>query len=199
MPAARRVTFYHSPHTRSTGTLALLRELGADYELRVLNMKAGEQRQPAYLAINPMGKVPALVHGETLITEQPAVFIYMGDLYPETGLAPQMGDPLRGAYLRWLAFYGSSYEPALIDKALKRDAPPVGMCPYLLGERFTVADVLWGTAIDWTMRFGLVPDLPVLKAYVERMNARPSLVWAREKDAELEAGFAAAANPTPGP
>ena len=70
--------------------------------------------------------------------------------------------------------------------------------PYLLGERFTVADVLWGTAIDWTMRFGLVPDLPVLKAYVERMNARPSLVWAREKDAELEAGFAAAANPTPG-
>ena len=130
MPAARRVTFYHSPHTRSTGTLALLRELGADYELRVLKMKAGEQRQPAYLAINPMGKVPALVHGETLITEQPAVFIYMGDLYPETGLAPQMGDPLRGAYLRWLAFYGSSYEPALIDKALKRDAPPVGMCPY---------------------------------------------------------------------
>jgi glutathione S-transferase len=73
MNGNRKVTLYHSPNTRSSGSLTLLEELGAPYELHVLNMKAGEQRQPAYLAINPMGKVPALRHGDALITEQVAV------------------------------------------------------------------------------------------------------------------------------
>lgn len=205
----RRITFFHSPNTRSSGILALLRELGADYEMKVLNMKAGEQREPAYLAINPMGKVPAIMHGETLVTEQPAIVIYLGDLYPESRLAPQMGDPLRGAYLRWLVFYGSSYEPALVDRAMKHEASSKGLSPYgdfdtmlatlvaqlekgpwLLGERFTAADVLWGSALGWTLKFGLVPDLPVLRAYAERVNARPALVWAREQDAELAAAQA---------
>jgi glutathione S-transferase len=93
MNGNRKVTLYHSPNTRSSGSLTLLEELGAPYELHVLNMKAGEQRQPAYLAINPMGKVPALRHGDALITEQVAIFLYLADLFPEVGLAPPIGDP----------------------------------------------------------------------------------------------------------
>jgi glutathione S-transferase len=110
-----RVTFFHAPQSRSGGTRALLEELGADYDLHPLNLKNGEQRQSAYLAINPMGKVPAIRHGDALITEQPAVYIYLADLYADAALAPPIGDPLRGPYLRWLVFYGSCFEPAVTD------------------------------------------------------------------------------------
>jgi len=202
------LTLHHCPNTRSSGALVLLEELGAPYRVQVLNMKAGEQRQPAYLAINPMGKVPALTHGDALVTEQVAVFLYLADLFPQAGLAPAIGDPLRGPYLRWMAFYGSSFEPALIDKSRKLEPVSPGMlpygdydtmlntlrdqldkAPYLLGERFSAADVLWGTALRWTMMFGLVPDLPVLKAYAERVNNRPAALRARSKDAELAKAF----------
>ena len=198
------LTLHHSPNTRSTGALILLEELGAPFRLHLINMKAGEQRQPAYLAINPMGKVPAITHGEALITEQVAVFLYLADLFPQAGLAPAIGDPLRGPYLRWMAFYGSCFEPALIDKAHKREPAAPSMSPYsdydtmlktltdqlgkgsyLLGERFTAADVLWGTALSWTVQFGLVPELPVIKAYMARVNTRPAVLRARAKDAEL--------------
>jgi len=197
------VTLHHSPNTRSTGALILLEELGAPYQLHVMNMKAGENRQPAYLAINPLGKVPAITHGDALVTEQVAVFLYLADLFPAKGLAPAIGDPLRGPYLRWMAFYGSSFEPALIDKSQKHVPSPamapygdydttvatvidqLEKGPYLLGERFSAADVLWGTALRWTTMFGLMPDPPVVKAYIERVGSRPAVVRAREKDAEL--------------
>ncbi|MDB5854243.1 MAG: gstA1 [Herminiimonas sp.] len=202
----RHVTLFHSPNTRSTGTRILLEELGADYELHVLNMKAGEHRKPAYLAINPMGKVPAILHGDALVTEQPAIFLYLADLYPEAGLAPAIGDPLRGPYLRWMVFYGSCFEPAVVDRAMKREPAPASTAPYgdydtmlstltqqlakgpyLLGERFTALDVLWGTALRWTVGFKLVPELPEIMAYVERINARPASIQVRESDAELAA------------
>ena len=203
------LTLHHSPNTRSTGALILLEELGAPYQLHLLNMKAGEQREPAYLAINPMGKVPALTHGDALVTEQVAVFLYLADLFPAAGLAPAIGDPLRGPYLRWMAFYGSCFEPALIDKAQKREPATPSMSPYsdydtmlktltdqlargpyLLGERFSAADVMWGTALSWTVTFGLVPELPVIKAYMDRINTRQAVLRARAKDAELAKGFA---------
>src|SRR2546423_7029720 len=102
----RRVTFYHCPNTRSSGTFTLLEELGAPYDLKVMNMNAGEQRAAPFLAINPMGKVPAIVHGDAVITEQPAIYLYLADLFPEAKLAPPVGHPLRGPYLRWMVFYG---------------------------------------------------------------------------------------------
>ena len=204
---APEVTLHHSPNTRSTGALILLEELGVPYQLHVMNMKAGEHRQPAYLRVNPMGKVPAITHGDALVTEQGAVFMYLADLFPEAGLAPPIGDPLRGPYLRWMVFYGSSFEPALIDRSQKH-VPPPSMAPYgdydttiatlvgqlekgdyLLGERFSAADVLWGTALRWTTMFGLVPELPVIKAYIERVGARPAVARARAKDAELAKQF----------
>jgi len=211
MTDENRPTLFHSPNTRSTGALLLLEELRAPYELRVLNMKAGEQRQPAYLAINPMGKVPAVLHNGALITEQVAVYIYLADLFPEARLAPDIGDPMRGPYLRWLAFYGSSFEPAVVDRALKREPGTPAMSPYgdfdtvlntvvtqlrpgpwLLGERFTAADVLWGTALTWMTGFGLVPLRPEIQSYIDRVNARPAVARVKAKDAELAAAQASA-------
>ena len=206
MAQANELTFFHSPNTRSAGARILLEELDADYTLHVLNMKKGEQREPAYLAINPMGKVPALLHRGELICEQVAVFIYLADLFPAAGLAPALNDPLRGPYLRWMAFYGSCYEPAVIDRSMKREpasmaTSPYGTFdimfkaltdqlakgPYLLGEKFSAADVLWGTALTLTTMFGLVPETQVTRAYMDRINARPSVVKTRKLDAELAA------------
>jgi len=206
MNRQRHLTFFHAPNSRSSGVLALLEELGADYELRVLNLKAGEQRAPAYLAVNPMGKVSALLHGDALITEQVAVYLYLADLHPEAGLAPRLDDPLRGPYLRWLAFYGSCFEPAVIDRSMKRDPAPAATSPYgdfdtmlrtltdqlapgpfLLRDQFTAADVLWGSALAWTTGFGLVPSSPAIERYLQAVHSRPAMTRARARDAELAA------------
>ena len=206
MNAKDKVTLYHAPSTRSTGALLLLEELGVPYDLQLVNMKANEQRSAKYLAINPMGKVPALVHNGALITEQPAIFMYLADLYPQAGLAPAIGDALRGPYLRWMVFFGSCFEPALIDRAQQHAAAPQSMSPYgdydtmlktltdqlergpyLLGSKFTAADVLWGTALTWTTLFKLVPELPVIQSYIKRVNERPAMIRGRAKDTELKA------------
>lgn len=204
----KNLTFFHSPNTRSFGVLVLLHELGAQYTLKVLDMKAGQQRQAAYLQINPMGKVPALLHEQAVITEQAAVYMYLADLFPEADLAPKIGDPLRGPYLRWMSFYGSSFEPAVIDRSQQRSAAPQGMSPYgdfdtmfntliaqlergpyILGERFSAADVLWGSALTWITMFKLLPETQVVQRYIDRVNQRPSVAWAREKDAEILASL----------
>jgi glutathione S-transferase len=210
------ITFFHAPNSRSTGVAILLEELGAPHQTHILNMTAGEQRQPAYLAINPMGKVPAIRHGDALVTEQAAIFIYLADLFPAAGLAPAISDPLRGPYLRWLSYYGSCLEPAVIDHFLKREPAPPRMCPYgdydtvlrtvtdqlrtgpyLLGDSFTAADILWGTALKWMTGFKVVPELPEIVAYVERVCARPVFARVSARDAALAAEHAkAAANET---
>ena len=206
------LVFFHAPNTRSSGARILLEELSAPHELRVVNTKAGEQRRPAFLAVNPMGKVPAILHRGALVTEQAAIFIYLADLFPKAGLAPAPDDRLRGPYLRWLVYYGSSFEPAVVDRALKREPAPPAMSPYgdydtmlrtltdqlakgsyLLGERMTAADVLWGTALAWTTAFKIVPELPVIMDYVKRVGARPSVAKVKAEDARLSAEHEAAA------
>jgi glutathione S-transferase len=204
MATSQPITLFHAPKTRSSGTLTLLEELKAPYTLHVLNLKAGEQRQSAYRAINPMGKVPAILHGDALITEQVAIGIYLADLFPEAGITPAIGDPLRGPYLRWYVFYAACFEPALVDQALKREPGPTAMVPYgdvattlqtlttqlgkgpwLLGERFTAPDVLWGTALTWMTGFGLVESVPPISDYIARWNARPSVARTAQIDADL--------------
>jgi glutathione S-transferase len=206
----RHVTFFYAPQTRASGTLALLEALQADYAIHLLDLKAGTQREAEYLAVNPMGKVPAIRHGEAVVTEQVAVTIYLADLYADRGLAPALDDALRGPYLRWLAFYGSCFEPAVMDRSMQRDAGDptnsgygqydavidalVGQLatgPWLLGERFTAADVLWGSALKWTMQFGLVPDRPVLRGYVARVAAVPAIQRAAGLDLQYAACKAA--------
>jgi len=206
----RHVTFFYAPQTRASGTLALLEALQADYTIHLLDLKAGTQREAAYLAVNPMGKVPAIRHGEAVVTEQVAVMLYLADLYADRGLAPALDDALRGPYLRWIAFYGSCFEPAVIDRSMQRDAgdptssgygsydavietlaAQLATGPWLLGERFTAADVLWATALKWTMQFGLVPERAVFRDYVERVAAVPAIRRAAELDAHYAARKAA--------
>jgi glutathione S-transferase len=212
MTRSDRITLYYSPQTRATGTRVLLEELGAPYDLHVLNMKAGEQRQPAYLAINPLGKVPAIKHGDALVTEQVAIYIYLADLFPAAGLTPALDDPRRGPYLRWIAYYGASFEPAVIDRFMKHEPAPVTQSPYadydsmlgaleaqlaggpyLFGDRLTAADILWGVAFSWTMMFGIVPKKDVFVRYAERITSRPAFQRISAADAEMAAQHAAAA------
>jgi len=205
------LTLYHAPQTRSSGVRILLEELGAPHTLDVLDLQSGRGREPAYLRINPLGKVPALRHGEALITEQAAIYLYLADQFPERGLAPPIGDPLRGPYLRWMVFYGSSFEPAVVDRALQREPGPKAMSPYgdfdavlrtvvealtpgpyLLGERHSAADVLWGAALGWTTGFKLVPEETAIMAYLARVNARPAVRKIMAEEAALSAELAAA-------
>jgi glutathione S-transferase len=135
-----------------------------------------------------------------------AVFLYLADLFPDAGLAPVLGDKRRGAYLRWMAFYAGCFEPAVMDRAMKRDPAPVMMSPYgdfdtviatlteqlragpfILGEDFSAADVLWGSALGWTTMFGLVPKTPEIAAYIERTTSRPAARRVKEQDAALAA------------
>lgn len=199
------VTLYHAPRTRSAGVLVLLEELGAPYRLEVLNQKAGEHREPAFLAINPMGKVPALRDATgAVVTEQVAIMLHLADLFPSAGLAPPVGDPLRGPYLRWMVFYAAAFEPAVVDRAAGRGPASRAMSPYgefdtvldtlisalspgpyLLGDRFSAADVLWGTSLGWTTQVKIVPERPEIMDYVGRIHGRPAAQRARERDEAL--------------
>jgi glutathione S-transferase len=211
MPPTRDITLYHSPNTRSSATLTLLEEMGVPFRLEVINIRAGEGRTPEFRKINPMGKVPTITNGNAVVTEQVAIFLYLADLFPELGFAPAFDDPLRGPYLRWMIFYGTCFEPAGVDRAMKRDAGDPQMMPYgsydatlkaivdqirpgpwLLGERFSAADVLWGAAFAWTTSFGIVPKLPEIEAYYTKVMSRPAAQKVRKMDADLTAEYAAA-------
>jgi glutathione S-transferase len=206
----RDITFFHAPNSRSSCTLFLLEELGVAYDLHPLSLDREDHKASDYLAVNPMGKVPAIRHGETVITELGAVTLYLGDLFAETGLCPQPGDPLRGSLLRWLFFYGNCVEPAVLQKAMNWPDPPKRMAgygsfddvmaaivgrleegPWFLGERFTVADGLWGPALGWLTRFGMAPKAAAVADYVARIEARPATARVRAIDAELAEKFAA--------
>lgn len=204
MAEAPALTLYHHPQSRSAGARVLLEELGVDYRIELVSLQAGEQRRPEFLALNPMGKLPTLVDGDAVVTEQAAVYIHLADRFPDAGLAPAIGDPARGPYLRWMVFYGSCFEPAVVDRSMKRESADPSTSPYgdydrmlgaleaqlakgpwMLGERFSAADVLWAAALNWTTQFGLVPRSDVIGAYIDRAKARPAFQRAAEKDAAL--------------
>lgn len=205
----RFITLFHAPNSRSAGVRILIEELQAEHELHVLDLPKQQQREPAYLAVNPMGKVPAVLHQGVLVTEQAAIYQYLAELYPERELVPPVGDPLRGAFLRWMVFYGSCFEPAMTDKALKRELCQPSWSPYgdfdsvvnlvqqqleagpwLLGERLTAADFLWGNALADMLAFQMMPATPVIQAYAARLRSRPAAQRALALDAELAAAQA---------
>lgn len=200
------LVIFHNPHSRAAMTRALLEELGAEYEPCVLDFRRSEQLSPEYLAINPMGKVPAIRHDGVVVTETVAIYIYLADLYRDAGLAPALDDPDRGTYLRWLVFYAACFEPAIGDRAMKREPAPRTQSPYadyettvaaitqalqpgpwLLGERFSAADVLWGNALRWVTGFGMVEATPVIADYIQRVMSRPAEQRALKADEALAA------------
>jgi glutathione S-transferase len=199
-----RLKLYHAAPSRASIVRWMLEEVGEPYEIELLKLKEGDQRKPAYLAINPMGKVPAVKDGDVVITESAAICCYLADAYPDAKLAPPIGDARRGPYLKWLFFGPSCVEPAMIDKALDRPTPPrstagwadfdtvmatlksaVDRTPYLLGEQFTAADVVIGATIRWGLMFKLLPELPEFVAYAKRLAERPALQRQIALDQEL--------------
>lgn len=195
------LTLFHSSQTRSTGVLILLEELQLPIEIIRVSFK-DQPRDPRWLAANPLGKVPALLADGAAVTEQVAIYQFLAELKPEAGLCPPIGDPLRGPFLRWLAIYGSSFEPAMVDKAMKREAGNRGMSPYgdadavvalvqqqlaqgpwLLGDKFTAADVLWASSLGWMTKFGLMPLTDEVSAYLARFEARPAVQKVRAAEA----------------
>jgi glutathione S-transferase len=199
------LTLYHASPSRSSIARWMLEEIGEPYDLHVLSLANGEQRAPDYLAVNPMGKVPALKHGDTVITEAAAICTYLADEFPQARLNVPVGDPRRGTYLRWLFFAPSCIEPAITDRAFPRkEEPRRGMLgygdfdtvmavvaaavepgPYLMGEQFTAADVVLGSTLRWGMMFGILPRRPEFVAYVGRLEQRPALKRAIALDQEL--------------
>lgn len=180
----------------SRGSIAhwMLEEIGEPFDIKVLDLQAGENRQPAYLAVNPMGKVPALDHDGVVITEAAAICCYLADRFPRAGLNVPIDDPRRGPYLKWLFFGPSVIEPVILERALKREPGPRGMVgwgeydtvmdivaravdrgPYLLGEQFTAADVVIGSGLRWGMFTGGIPKRDEFLRYAERLEQRPAL------------------------
>ena len=203
-----KLTLYHASPSRSSIALWMLEELGEPYDIHLLSLTKGENREPAYLAINPMGKVPAIRHGDIIITEAAAICTYLADEFPAAKLNVPIGAPQRGAYLKWLFFGPSCIEPAVIDRAAPRKeearrgmlgygdfdttmntvAAAVAQGPWLLGEQFTAADVIIGANIRWGMMFKMIPERPEFTAYAGRIAARPAAQRAEAKDKELGAG-----------
>lgn len=199
------VALYHNPHSRSHAIRILLEELGTPYELKLLDFRTKETRTPEFLAINPMGKLPTLVHEGVVVTEKIACILYLADAFPATQLAPALNDPKRGEYLRWIAFYAASFEPAIIDHVAKVTGneqmngygtfetvmntleTQLAKGEYILGDEFSAADVLWACALDWMTMFKIIDRTPVIDSYINRMYSRPAWVKANASEREIAA------------
>ncbi len=184
---------YWSPRTRSFSTLWLMEETGQPYERVLIDLAKGAQKTPEYLAINPMGKVPALKDGDATLAEAAAICAYVAERYPDAKLAPPLGDPLRAKYLYWLFFAPSCIEPAMVQVATKVEMSPVSAGwgdaqrvfdvldaaltkgPWLLGETFSAADIAVGSGLNFAVRlFKMVPSRPSFERYIDACAKRPA-------------------------
>lgn len=199
------LVFYTNPMSRGRIVRWMLEEVGRPYRTEVIPYGAA-MKVPAYLAVNPMGKVPALRHGDAVVTETAAICAYLADAFPEAGLAPPPGDRLRGPYYRWMFFAAGPLEAAVINQSLGFVVPEeregrvgygnlgavlstleglLAAGDYALGERFSAVDVYLGSQIGWGMMFGSIEARPAFEAYWERIRSRPAGLRAREIDDAL--------------
>jgi glutathione S-transferase len=203
--APPKITLYFAPRTRALRALWLLEELGVSYELRILDLARGEQKTPEILALNPMGKVPIVTVDGHPVWETTAITAHLCDLFPAAGLAPAIGTPARADYYRWIGFGTGVMEPAFMDLVKKTEvnkhqagwgdfdsvkrAVTAGLAkgPWLLGDRFTGADIVTGGALDWFSMWApdQLSDVAGLEPYLARLRARPALLRAGEIDAEI--------------
>lgn len=190
----QEITLYTNPMSRGVIAHYMLEELGVPYRSELLDLEKNEHKRPAYLKLNPMGKVPTLVHGGVVITEAAAICAYLADAFPAQQLAPLPGDPLRGSYLRWMFFGPSCIEPALTDKRHPRVTPTATRDvawgsyddtfntlesllkegPWVLGEKFSAADVYIGSALAWALSIQALDARTVFTDYVARLRERPA-------------------------
>jgi glutathione S-transferase len=204
---ADELILYTNPMSRGRIARWMLEEVGQPYRAEILEF-ARSMKAPEYLAINPMGKVPAVRHGDTIVTETAAICAYLADAFPETALAPPPGSRLRGPYYRWLFFGAGPIEAANTNKALKLVVPAertvmVGYgtqeevlsaledrlsgSEYIAGDRFTAADVYVGSHIGSGMAFGMIDKRPAFERYWSLIGSRPAAQRAREIDDKLVA------------
>jgi glutathione S-transferase len=199
------IVLYHHPFTRAATVVWMLEEVSAPYELRWLDLMKGEGRSPEYLALNPMGKLPTLVDDGTVVTEVAAIGLYLADRHAAGRLSPPLDDPRRGTYYRWSLFAPSVVEPGSMAKMagwsykasqagwgeyatmLDTMEKAIGAGPFLLGEQFTMADVIFGGTLRYMMRFDLVEKRPAFTAYGDRRGARPALQRAEARNAAMAA------------
>lgn len=189
------IILYHWPRSRAAIARWMLEELGVPYQVKTVDITADTHPSEELLALNPMGKVPVLKHGNTVVSEVSAICCYLADRFPQANLAPAIDDPRRGPYLKWLFFAPGCVEPAVTHKAMGwpdarrgtlgwasyddtmqvlADAA-IHATPWLLGEQFTAADVVIGAQVRWGLMFETIPKHPALEAYAFRLGERPAL------------------------
>ena len=202
---ADELVFYTHPQSRGRIIRWMLEEIGQPYRTELLEYGT-TMKGPAYLAINPMGKVPAIRHGDMVVTEAAAICAYLADAFPAARLAPPPGDRLRGPYYRWLFYGAGPLEAAWTNKAMGFVVPPerermagygrfetvvdvleqaVSRSEYVVGDSFTAADVYIGSGIGFGMQFGMIEKRPAFERYCQRLNARPAAQRAKEIDDAL--------------
>jgi glutathione S-transferase len=210
---ADELVLYTNPQSRGRIVRWMLEEIGEPYKVEVVDY-ASTMKGPAYLAINPMGKVPALRHGDAVVTETAAICAYLADAFPQAQLAPAPGDRLRASYYRWLFFAAGPFEAAASNKVLGFVVPPerermmsygnftktistleaaVSSADYLVGNRFSAADLYVGAQIGFGMMFGTLERRPAFEHYWQRMSARPAYVRATQFDDQKAAELKKAA------
>jgi glutathione S-transferase len=197
------IILYHHPFTRAANVLWMLEEVGVPYELRHVNIAAGEQKKPELLTLNPMGKLPVLTEGDVVVTESAAIGLYLADRHAYGRLAPRVDEPARGAYLRWSFFAPSVIEPGSLAKAagwqyrdgtagwgshaamLAAIESALADRQFLLGDTFSMADVIFGGTLRYMIGFKMMEALPAFTAYTDRLAARPALQRATERNAAI--------------
>lgn len=197
------VVLHHHPFSRAANVIWMLEEVGVDYELRWVDIMAGAQKTPAFLALNPMGKLPVLQDGEAVVSESAAIALYLGDRYAAGRLAPAIDDPQRGTYLRWTLFTPSVIEPAAAarpsggqfnagavgwgtyESMVSATEAAIGAGPWLLGERFTMADTVLGGTLRFMLMFKMIDPKPAFTDYVQRIEARPAFQRASARNAAV--------------
>lgn len=197
------IVLYHHPFSRAAGVVWSLEEVGVPYELVHVDIMKGEQKAPDFLAKNPMGKLPTLTDGDLVVTEAAAIALYLGDRYAYGTLTPKVDEPKRGTYLRWAFFAPSVIEPGATAKLNKWEAKPgqvgwgaydamlttmkasLSTGPFLLGDTFSMADVVFGGTLRYMLQFGMVEKETEFTSYVERITARPAYKRAEAKNEEI--------------
>jgi glutathione S-transferase len=205
---ASPIVLHYHPFTRAAGVVWMLEELGVPYELRYVDVTQGEHRTEAFKRINPMGKLPALVDGDVLVTEVAAIGMYLADRYAYGTLCPRVDEPARATYLRWICYAPSVIEPAAYaqganweyraaqagwgryEDVLDTIERAIGQGPFLLGERFSMADMIFGGTVRYMLQFKMLEARPAFVAYADRLSARPASQAAAAKNAAQAAAHA---------